>query len=98
MATLQRYPIEIQSWTTHMDEIEGIKMHSYLASLVRETVVSSRLLDEELPKLRVTLLGSGIESYVRHAVTSQTYLSAELGSNTFGFLATTQLYVDSQIN
>lgn len=97
--TFQRYPIQVQSWIQDTDEFRGITHHAYLAALVRETLVHSPILAIDLPTLAVGVRGGVMEERTaKWGLLGQDLLSADLGSNQFGFLAVTRFYVDTQIN
>lgn len=100
-STVQRYPINVQSYVESMDEDHGIAMHSYLASLIRDVLHESEVLEALLPTIRVRLLNK-TESVLRYGVTSQSLIGGQMESGRragyFGYLSTTEFYVDTQIN
>lgn len=95
VATFQRYPIEVQTLVTDLDEIEGIASHGYMAALVKQTLEYSEILNDDLPGMTTNLNGS-IEAVHAWGVADQTYFSEGDGSF-FSFMSRTSFYVDTEI-
>lgn len=100
VATVSRYPIQIQSWITSSDEDTGIIKTSWLAVSIKTKLENSELLYAALrgPEMFVSLPNGKKETVLRYGVSSQSFLPTELNSNTFGYLSITEFYVDTQIN
>lgn len=100
-ATVQRYPINVMSYVESMDEDQGIQMHSYLASLIRDVLHESEVLEALLPVTKAALL-TKTETVFRYGVLSQSFIGGQMESGRragyFGYLSTTEFYVDTQIN
>lgn len=99
IATVQRYPILIQSWVVEGDEMVAIRTHSYLSTRIRLELQTNADLFMALrtPAMTVELPGGMKESVLRWGVEAQSHLSARRES-AFGYLSTTEFWVDTQIS
>lgn len=93
---LARYLIRIQNMVKHTDEIEGRAMYNADAKMIRVILYRDQGLRVRLGELNETLLDT-IERFKRMGIQTQRFMNNELSTGSFVYLATTDLWVETEI-
>ncbi len=92
---IARYIFRVMNLVKHTDEEEGRALYVLDAKMIRAILYRDTALRVRLGTLNETILGT-IERFKRIGIRNQRFLNNEL-SGQFVFLATTELYVDTEI-
>ena len=94
--SLGRYVIGIQAFIKDMDEEVGSARHSILSTIVRGILYRDQSLRIALASLNVEVSGVR-ERVMKWGVTTQRFLSNEIGNNEWLFLSTVEFWLDTEI-
>jgi hypothetical protein len=94
--TVQRYVVAVQAFVKDMDQERGLATHSVLSTMIRSILYRDQPLRVGLAMLSTEVLGVR-ERVLRWGITTQRFLTNELGESEWLYLSTVEAYVDTEI-
>ena len=93
--TISQYLVTVQAFVKHMDEVEGLAIHSTLSRMVRSMLYRDNDLIVGLRQLSVTT-STYTERMQRWGIRSQRYFSNELNA-TWLYLSTLEFWFETEM-